>query len=313
MKKRIISLALSAVTAISAVSAMSSSALDSWWGIIESEEMFNDCIKLEENVWLPRYWMFEPAEETAMYIKQSDGKTTVYDLYRINDTIEFNISNPGDISDFKNVLSDIDKELIFTEGNKKSDGTYRFYVKSTIISPDTAKKIREAIGEKAISFSYNHNRIAYQKGTFGSLTQYLEQNDKEEQLREYIESNDIDAELVIEDFVMTVTPNKEMGLSEQLKFAKGIYDKTGLLPFIAYAENDSSSLGSTLDLTDYLNGDANCDNIQSMADAASIFQAIGNPDKYSLSDLGAFNADFANDGLTPDDAIAIQKRLAGIE
>ena len=59
-------------------------------------------------------------------------------------------------------------------------------------------------------------------------------------------------------------------------------------------------------------GDANCDNIQSMADAAAILQAIGNPDKYALSDLGEFNADYAGDGLTADDAIAIQKKIAGI-
>ena len=59
-------------------------------------------------------------------------------------------------------------------------------------------------------------------------------------------------------------------------------------------------------------GDANCDNIQSMADAAAILQAIGNPDKYKLSVQGEFNADFACDGLTVDDAVAIQKKLAGI-
>ena len=59
-------------------------------------------------------------------------------------------------------------------------------------------------------------------------------------------------------------------------------------------------------------GDANCDDKVSMADAASIFQAIGNPDKYALSELGQFNADYACDGLTAEDAIAIQKKLIGI-
>ncbi len=62
----------------------------------------------------------------------------------------------------------------------------------------------------------------------------------------------------------------------------------------------------------YLNGDANCDKSATMADAAAILQAIGNPDKYALSDQGEFNADYAGDGLTADDAIAIQKKIAGI-
>ena len=110
-----------------------------------------------------------------------------------------------------------------------------------------------------------------------------------------------------------IVPKSELTVMEHLALAEDIYEETGYKPYGLAPESTNSSLGSlTLDLINYLNGDANCDGIQSMADAASIFQAIGNPDKYSLSDLGQFNADFANDGLTPDDAIAIQKKLAGI-
>ena len=62
----------------------------------------------------------------------------------------------------------------------------------------------------------------------------------------------------------------------------------------------------------YLNGDANRDKITTIADAAAIMQAIANPDKYALSAQGEFNADSKGDGLTVDDAVAIQKKLAGI-
>jgi hypothetical protein len=65
-------------------------------------------------------------------------------------------------------------------------------------------------------------------------------------------------------------------------------------------------------MTDYLNGDANRDKTTSIADAAAIMQAIGNPDKYALSAQGEFNADSKGDGLTVDDAVAIQKRLAKV-
>lgn len=61
-----------------------------------------------------------------------------------------------------------------------------------------------------------------------------------------------------------------------------------------------------------LAGDANCDGIMTIADAAAIMQAIGNPDNYALSEQGEFNADSTGDGLTVDDAVAIQKKLAGI-
>ena len=63
----------------------------------------------------------------------------------------------------------------------------------------------------------------------------------------------------------------------------------------------------------YLKGDANRDKITTIADAAAIMQAIGNPDKYALSAQGEFNADSKGDGLTVDDAVKIQKKLAGLK
>lgn len=63
-----------------------------------------------------------------------------------------------------------------------------------------------------------------------------------------------------------------------------------------------------------LYGDANMDSQISMADAAAIFQSIGNPDKYYLSTSGGANADCFNpgSGITVNDAITIQKYSAKI-
>jgi len=60
-------------------------------------------------------------------------------------------------------------------------------------------------------------------------------------------------------------------------------------------------------------GDANCDGLVSIADAAAIFQYLGNQDKYNLSAEGKINADVTGDGITVDDALFIQKYDAGIE
>ena len=59
-------------------------------------------------------------------------------------------------------------------------------------------------------------------------------------------------------------------------------------------------------------GDANCDGEVTMADAAAIYQALGNADKYALSEQGAANADCCNpgDGVTAADALAVQKLTA---
>lgn len=63
-----------------------------------------------------------------------------------------------------------------------------------------------------------------------------------------------------------------------------------------------------------ISGDANCDGAVTMADAAAVYQALGNPDKYALSAEGTKNADCSNpgNGITAADAIAIQKLSANV-
>ncbi len=64
-----------------------------------------------------------------------------------------------------------------------------------------------------------------------------------------------------------------------------------------------------------LMGDANCDGKVSIADATAIFQSLGNPDKYGLSEQGAANADIVDtgNGVTVEDAVAIQRIDAKLE
>ena len=61
-------------------------------------------------------------------------------------------------------------------------------------------------------------------------------------------------------------------------------------------------------------GDANCDGKVTIADAAALFQAIGNGDKYALTAQGAANADVIDngEGLTIKDGVAIQAVDAGL-
>ncbi len=73
--------------------------------------------------------------------------------------------------------------------------------------------------------------------------------------------------------------------------------------------------GVTIDILNAVDGDANCDDILSIADSAAVLQSIGNPDKYSLSIKGSFNAECegGKDGITVSDAQYIQKKLAKAE
>lgn len=75
----------------------------------------------------------------------------------------------------------------------------------------------------------------------------------------------------------------------------------------------SVTVGDAGSSTTSVKGDANCDGKVTMADAAAIFQAIGNKDKYALSTQGAANADVVEPaGITAADAVEVQKLSAGI-
>lgn len=64
----------------------------------------------------------------------------------------------------------------------------------------------------------------------------------------------------------------------------------------------------TTTVSDILYGDANCDGKVTIADSTAILQALGNNDKYGLSEQGTVNADVdGKTGVTAADALTIQK------
>ena len=339
MKKRIISLALSAVTAISAVSAMNTNAVLNYWEQLSEqviEETFKDAVKLEDYEWIVGWAGSHQSADFVYMTATEDSYAVIYKLNRTNDSIIFDIDSDTDISELEKQIKAFD-ESFEIKTRKLTDNKTHIYIYSKEISLENARKIRETVGSDVSDFIYEFNNYIYSSVNVDYMTGYsrhkttINENDEsikeptEEILREYVEDHSEAVEFAayssgekdfrganINEYRNYVIPKKELTAMEHLELARDIYDETGLFPVGYGLEGVNEPISLTLDLTDYLNGDANCDGIQSMADAASIFQAIGNPDKYALSDLGQFNADYAGDGLTPDDAIAIQKKIAGI-
>ncbi|MBR3900327.1 MAG: hypothetical protein IKJ60_02100 [Ruminococcus sp.] len=140
-------------------------------------------------------------------------------------------------------------------------------------------------------------------------------------LKEIYES--IDHDMLKEKYKATLEENglfafsEDVAINEKFQFFKYLVETYDLrIGYEDLASNNSMTLGETDFLEseiDYLNGDANRDKITTIADAAAIFQSLANPDKYQLSAQGEFNADSKGDGLTVDDAVRIQKKLAGIK
>ena len=114
--------------------------------------------------------------------------------------------------------------------------------------------------------------------------------------------------------IYTLDSDKENTLAEKLDISLKLCKETGITMNYEIPETAKAEVGTgDIDVFNSMDGDANNDNVTSIADAAAIMQAIGNPDKYALSEQGEFNADYGCDGLTVDDAVAIQKKLTNAE
>ena len=77
-------------------------------------------------------------------------------------------------------------------------------------------------------------------------------------------------------------------------------------------QNAAATTTTSTTLLSNVKGDANCDGILNLADAVLIMQSIANPDKYKLTEAGKKNADMDGNGITNNDALAIQKKLLGL-
>jgi hypothetical protein len=324
MKKRIVSTILAAVMTISAVSVIKASA--DLWGETDSssiDKVFSDHIKIEDKYeWLHKitYSTLNPDHIYLLHNPNTHNYNFVF-LNQSSDRIVFNVAENYGYSALENKLSDIDKSLSFkTYDFSVSNNSRTCYINSPEITSETLKAIRETLGNSATYFNFENNPIFYYTSEVGSMTRFLF-NDEEtiQKVQTYINENNLDVEISSDshDSCYTVIkPLSELSPIEHIEFINELYLATDCFPdfTIPQSSENSEIVDFTLDLTDYLNGDANCDRKYSIADSTAILQALGNPDKYGLSDLGLFNADSTGDGLTVEDAVAIKTALAkGIE
>lgn len=143
--------------------------------------------------------------------------------------------------------------------------------------------------------------------------------DNLESVLEYSESNGLDVKKFYDTDtgVLSAVTIQADTLESRLDIALDIYNATGVRPygaargdFYAYGAEDCEGIYSDVDVLNAVDGDANEDGKMTIADAAAVIQALGNPDKYALTAQGNFNADTDENGLTMLDALAIQKELA---
>ena len=346
MKKRLLSAILSMATAFSSVTAIASNASDERVKLSESVvERYRDkgyqvldgekynCVNFVNSDYL---FMEKP--------KSSSGRIEVVQYKHEGDLVQFEFISDVDesyVNEIAEQIKSLDKDFELLNG-----GCFIRIIKENI-TPDVVKEIREIVGDKVIYFRYLRDVYDGMELTVDYITGYdiwscINVVERKEGDRIYTECDTVSNRAVLEEYaekhsdvvefnaydgvgdnflgyktgmpLFYLIPKKELSVMEHLELAEDIYKETGVKPFAYELQTGSAggSVGAELDLTDYLDGDANRDKITTIADAAAIFQSLANPDKYKLSAQGEFNADFACDGITVDDAVRIQKKLAGI-
>jgi hypothetical protein len=147
---------------------------------------------------------------------------------------------------------------------------------------------------------------------------YVISDEKLKEVEDYVNKNELGqlkfaAEYFNSYSIYTLNSDKENTLAEKLDISLKLCKETGIRMNYEVPETVMDKVGiGDVDVFNSIDGDANNDTLRTIADAAAIFQSLANPDKYKLSAQGEFNADFACDGITVDDAVRIQKKLAGI-
>ena len=154
---------------------------------------------------------------------------------------------------------------------------------------------------------------------FKSPTYYVHGVTEEQidSLKKYVEDNKLDFTVEIGEQVRwgeyqcNLIPNYEIDLDDHIAIAADIGNTLGInMPIVYQSSGKDLVSNSDIDTIHYIDGDANVDGDMNMADVATVVQMIGNPDEYTVTSQGEFNADLDGNGLTAADAFEIQKKIA---
>ena len=164
-------------------------------------------------------------------------------------------------------------------------------------------KLPDGVEAKVFEECYPYNtQYMLAEGTYGIIPLTRE------------EAANLDKEVLESSHYFYAKPD-EMTIVNQSNLIADIFKEIPVIAFESGTLESSSKTecdGTGFDITNAVNGDANCDERFSIADATAILQHLGNPDEYGLSLKGMYNADCGGvmDGVTAADAMFIQSKLA---
>ncbi len=282
--------------------------------------------------------------ETSRVFINDLGKVLIEQ--RTSNRISFDVKKDADFEDCLNIIKAVCPEAVVNLNTKSDldsdllDSSFYYLFNDNIsvddmissdISIGQAKKIFNALNDKGYIKGFYYLADTYLESSLDyllGLTGYPddENNDIFATIEEFIEETDLDCSVdysALDDTDLTellfgltdsiqVTPNYDYDASDLLNIYDIIQNGTDLSSPIGGIMGSNIFTGTEIDMFNALIGDSNCDNTFNLADAVLIMQALANPNKYSVTAQGKFNADFNDDGITVGDAQAIQNILLGL-
>lgn len=330
--KKISALLIASIMTAGTVSSLSAGALAHWIDKDEMDKIIENCFPVPDgsNVF--------GGLSQEMYIVDENSFDYTYKIYFLNsemtNRIEAQINTDADIKSIQSTVSEMfpNAETIEFEQVENTPSAYNIKiiplngyrpyseVRKNDISIDNAHELYDFLDKNSAINSFNFIEYAATPGitNFG-LTTYFDYSETGvyDKIEQYISEKNLNCHIKQhygkKEF--KVIPDNELSVREHYSLAEQIYNDLGISSNLLIPETANVSEDIVIDMHNNIDGDANDDGELSLADAVSIMQTIGNPDEYTLTPQGKFNADIAGnyDGITNMDALAVQKKLLNLE
>ena len=301
------------------------------WGEATGMEQYSDCVEIRDSE------VFKTSPNKRQFLRKKENDYNILTVTPEPDDIMFDIADGKNIADVSEALSGLVSEngdtytVKYLSSIPDMDGLVYAIRCTNGITVKDARTIKTILTEKGLidDMVFRYERHYVTTSYSSELISGAIKLDDVDEIKAYGEQF-TDWDVIIRPFTMydTVAPTQEdtdnlifcefiphegVSLETQLEIAEKVYKDTGIhAQFMTWASSGDNGF-TGIDLFNSIDGDANCDNDMNMGDAVLIMQSLANPDKYSITAQGKFNADTNCDGITNADALAIQKKLLKLE
>jgi len=342
--KRLSALILASIITAGTVSSLSAGALAHWNDKEEMDKIFENAFMIPADSFMMQksdgngnfYDAENLIEQTYLVETEHDNIFDFYDMTgQSPDSITAKVDTDIDCEAIQKAIAEICVNSEYISVSESGDinvagfkadrenGFYRSYeeTRAKDITYDQVLEVYDFLNSTGKLQSFKYTKETANSGqTRHRLTSYRTDwkgINYKEVVENYIAEKNLDWSVLPKDstFIFYIETGQRLSAEENYQIVEQIYNDLDIRPCIVYPASLNGSGSSTIEMHANVKGDANDDGKLALSDAIAIMQTVGNPDEYGLTAQGEYNADITGDkdGITNADALAIQRRLLGLE